>query len=283
MGKVPKTRYRSIFLSDVHLGSRGSKAAALNRFLKNNTSENLYLVGDIIDFWALRRKMFFPQSHVNVVRRFLKRSNSSKVYYIVGNHDEYLRQFLPMAFGDMQFVNEMVHEAADGRRYLVIHGDQYDQVMLYAKWLAFLGDVGYSVLMRANGAVNACRRWFGLGYWSLSAYAKRKVKAAVNFIGQFEDAVTHDVRQRGLDGVICGHIHHAEIKPLTGEFTYLNCGDWVESCTVLVEHFDGHIELLQLASGIVNLVDESHDEADDEVGFVPAMPFPFLSTMATER
>lgn len=265
-----KTKYRSIFISDIHLGSRGSKAAALNKFLKGHTSEYLYLVGDIVDFWALRRKVFFPQSHVNVVRRILKRANSSKVFYIVGNHDEQLRQFLPMAFGDIQFVNEMTHQTADGRRFLVIHGDQYDQVMLYAKWLAFLGDIGYSLLMRANGAVNRFRRWFGMGYWSLSAYAKRKVKVAVNFIGQFEDAVAHDVRQRGLDGVICGHIHHAEIKPLTDTFAYMNCGDWVESCSVLVEHFDGRIELLRFP--IADFVDERADHAEDEAGFAPFAP-----------
>lgn len=251
-----KTRYRSIFISDVHLGSRGSQAEALNKFLKSNSSEYLYLVGDIVDFWALRRKVFFPQSHVNVIRRILKRSDHVKVTYIVGNHDEALRQFIPMAFGDIQVANEVIHETADGRRFLVIHGDAFDQVMRYAKWLAFLGDVGYGILLRSNGIVNTLRRRFGLGYWSLSAYVKHKVKMAANFIGQFEQAVELSVRERNVHGVICGHIHHAEIKEYP-DFTYINDGDWVESCTAVVEHMDGRLELIRFTP-------DPHDPHEDD-------------------
>lgn len=241
---MDKKHYRSIFISDVHLGSRGAQAEALDDFLKNNTCDNLYLVGDIIDFWALRRKIYFPESHVRVIRRLLKRQEQGvKVTYIVGNHDEVLRDFIPLTFGEMKVLDDTIHTAADGKRYLVIHGDQFDQVMRYAKWLAWLGDIGYALLLRSNTVVNWFRRRFGLGHWSLSAYVKYKVKMAVNFIGEFEQTVAKAAKDHNVDGVICGHIHHAEDRQIDG-IAYLNDGDWVESCTALVENEHGRMSVI---------------------------------------
>lgn len=237
--------HRTIFISDVHLGSKGAKAEELLEFLSQNTSDTLYLVGDIIDFWALQRKAYFPQSHQSVLREIMDRArNGTKVIYLPGNHDENIRDFsLPMDLGNILITNECTHEAADGRRYLVIHGDQFDQVVLYAKWLAWAGDIGYTLLLKSNGVVNHFRRMFGLGYWSLSAYVKGRVKSAVSFVGNYENAVVSAVRARGLNGVICGHIHTAAISQF-GEIAYLNDGDWVESLTAIVEDQSGEMRLV---------------------------------------
>ncbi len=240
-------RYRTIWLSDVHLGTPGCKAEFLVDFLKRNECETLYLVGDIIDGWKLRSTWFWPQEHTNVVRKILTKSKrGTKVYYVTGNHDEFLRKFVgfKLELGNIRVVNELVHTTADGRKLLVLHGDFFDVITRYHKWLALAGDFAYEATMAANFWFNRGRRLIGLPYWSLSAYAKDKVKGAVNVISQFEDAVARECKRRGLDGVICGHIHHAEIRDLHG-ITYHNCGDWVESCTALAEDFNGKLRIIR--------------------------------------
>lgn len=251
----PKSQYRTIWISDLHLGSAGARAAEVAAFLKANDCETLYLVGDIVDGWRLRNTFYWPQEHTNVVRRILTRSKrGTRVYYVTGNHDEFLRKFVDyeLRMGNIRVVNDTVHETADGRRLFVIHGDLFDVVTRYHRWVAVVGDVAYTSLLRANRYVNWVRTRLGYPYWSLSAFAKHKVKTAVNFISEFEKAVAHECRRRGFDGVVCGHIHHAEIKEIEG-VTYYNSGDWVESCTALVEHHDGRME-------IVRWVDEEHRE-----------------------
>ena len=244
---MEKKHYRAVFISDIHLGTKACNADALLNFLRETSSDYLYLVGDIVDGWAMKRGIYFPQSHVNVLRKFLSRSNQGcKVVYISGNHDEAIRSFLPLTLGNIELLDETCHTTADGKKFLVIHGDQYDQVMQYARWVAWLGDLGYTFLISTNRYINWFRKKFGLGYWSLSAYAKRKVKTAASFIGDFETAVCHGVKQRGFDGVICGHIHHPEIK-IINEVTYANDGDCCETCSALVEHDDGRIEIIYFA------------------------------------
>lgn len=243
------TRYRTIFVSDIHLGTAGCQADALLDFLRAHRSDRLYLVGDIVDLWAIARRPHFPQTHLSVIRKLLSRAEKgTEIIYLPGNHDEAIRELLPLeAFGNIRVADEWMHVTADGRRVLVLHGDRFDQVVKYARWLAWLGDIGYQLLLRANGVVNALRRRFGFGHWSLSAYAKRKVKMAVNFIGGYEEAVVRSVRERGADAVVCGHIHHPEVKDLHGVL-YCNTGDWVESLTAVVEHMDGRLELVRWAA-----------------------------------
>ncbi len=238
-------KVRAIFLSDIHLGTRGCQADRLLDFLRNHEAEQLFLVGDIIDFWAMKRSIHWTPAQNTVVQKILRRArHGEQVMLIPGNHDEALREYDDVAFGDILVANEHVHVAADGRRYLVIHGDEFDQVTRHHRWLAVLGDAGYNLLVRVNVWASWLRRTFGIaGYWSLAGYAKRRVKRAVSFIFDFEDAVMHAVRERGLDGVICGHIHSAAIKNVDG-MTYINCGDWVDSCTAVVEHMNGRMELL---------------------------------------
>ncbi|MES1942797.1 metallophosphoesterase [Salinisphaera sp. PC39] len=248
-----RPRYRAIWISDVHLGTPGAQAERLTAFLKTHDCDTLYLVGDIIDGWRLKGTFYWPQEHTNVVRRILTKSKrGTRVFYVTGNHDDFLRKFVDyeLRMGNIRVVNDLVHETADGRRLLVLHGDLFDVVTRYHRWVAMVGDVAYTTLLRANRYVNWVRARLGYPYWSLSAFAKHKVKTAVNFISEFEKAVAHECRRRGFDGVVCGHIHHAEIKDLEG-VTYYNSGDWVESCTALVEHPDGRME-------IVNWADEQH-------------------------
>lgn len=243
-GKPEKRRFRTIWISDTHLGTRGCKADFLLHFLKSTQSDTLYLVGDIIDGWQLRKGLFWSEAQSDVIRRVLKiAKKGAKVVYIPGNHDEGLRDYIDVNLAGISVVTEAIHTTADGRKLLILHGDQFDSVVLYAKWLAFLGDRSYQLLLRMNTAVNAVRNKLGLPYWSLSSYLKFRVKNAVEFISRFEDAVCHAASQRGVDGVVCGHIHHAEIKQI-GAITYYNDGDWVESCTALVEHTDGKLEIL---------------------------------------
>ncbi len=240
----PKQRFRTVWISDVHLGTAGCNAKLLVDFLSSIECETLYLVGDIIDGWRLRRGWFWPDAHNEVIRRILKMVHrGTKVVYVAGNHDEMLRDYAGLTFGGIEVVLEAIHETADGRRLLVTHGDAFDGVVLYARWLAFLGDKAYSVLLRANVWFNAIRRHMKLPYWSLSAYLKRRVKNAVQFVCQFEEAVAHAASERGVDGVVCGHIHCAEIREI-GDIIYYNDGDWVESCTALVEAADGDISIL---------------------------------------
>jgi len=237
--------YRTLFISDVHLGTRSAQAELLLDFLKHNSADTIYLVGDIVDFWRIRRGAVWPQSHNDVLQKLLRKvRKGARIIYIPGNHDEALRDYCGMHFGGIELERQAMHTAADGRRYLVMHGDEYDVVVRYARWLAFLGDRGYEFALWMNWPLNFVRRRFGLGFWSLSAYLKHRVKTAVNFIGDFEKNLAEEGRRREVDGVICGHIHHAASRQIEG-VQYLNCGDWVESCTALVETHTGEIELIR--------------------------------------
>jgi len=241
---APTTRYRTIWLSDIHLGTRGCKADFLLDFLRCHESETLYLVGDIVDGWRLSRSWYWAQSHNDVVQKILRKARKgTRVVYIPGNHDEWLRDYTGLEFGGIILEDEAIHETADGKRLLIIHGDAYDGVVKYARWLALLGDWAYNLVLWINHHFNHIRRKFGYPYWSLSAYLKGKVKNAVEYVGNFANAVSDEARRRGLDGVVCGHIHKAEIKNI-GEVLYCNDGDWVESCTALVEHWNGRLEII---------------------------------------
>ncbi len=245
MGKNPETKhYRTIFISDVHLGTRGCKAEALLDFLKHTESDTLYLVGDIIDGWRLKKSWYWPQSHNDVVQKILRKSRKgTKVIFVPGNHDEFARDYIGTHFGGIELRLDDEFESANGKKYLVIHGDAFDGVISHAKWLAHLGDWAYAFALGANTVLAAIRRRMGFEYWSLSAYLKNKVKNAVKFIDDFEGAVAAEAKRRGLDGCIAGHIHKAAIRDVDG-ITYMNDGDWVESCTALVEDQEGNFELL---------------------------------------
>ena len=239
------TTVRSIFLSDIHLGTRACQADRLVDFLRHYSAENVFLVGDIIDFWAMRRSIVWTPAQNTFVQKILRRARrGEKVMFIPGNHDEALRDYLGIAFGDIEVVGEYVHTLADGRRFLLLHGDDFDQITRHHRWIAVLGDVMYEALVRANTIISLVRRRLGLRcYWSLAGFAKRRVKKALQFIFDFEHAAAHAARQRGLDGIICGHIHCAVIREVDS-VAYVNCGDWVDSCTAIVEHHDGRLELV---------------------------------------
>jgi UDP-2,3-diacylglucosamine pyrophosphatase LpxH len=245
-----RRRFRTIWISDIHLGTRGCNAQLLIDFLDHTDSDTMYLVGDIIDGWRMKKRFYWPASHNDVVWRVLKRAKrGTRIVYIPGNHDEMFRQFTGLNFGGVQIRRKAIHETADGRKLLVLHGDEFDAIMLAHRWLAFVGDAAYVGLMKLNTAVNAVRSRLGLPYWSLSKVAKHKVKNAVEFISRFEEVVAHEAGARGVDGVVCGHIHTAEIREIGG-IAYYNDGDWVEGCTALVEHFDGTMEVLHWADEI---------------------------------
>jgi UDP-2,3-diacylglucosamine pyrophosphatase LpxH len=236
--------YRTIWISDVHLGTRGCKAEYLLDFLRCHDARTIYLAGDIIDGWRLRKSWYWPQSHNDIVQETLRKvRNGTRVIYVPGNHDEWLRDYVSLHFGGIEVVEEAVHVTADGRRLLVIHGDWFDLIVKNARWLALLGDHAYTLAVWVNHHFNKVRRLFGYDYWSLSAFLKLRVKNAVQYIGSFADALSDEARRRDLDGVVCGHIHHAEIRDLGGVL-YCNDGDWVESCTALVEHFDGRLAIV---------------------------------------
>jgi UDP-2,3-diacylglucosamine pyrophosphatase LpxH len=238
---------RTLFLSDVHLGTRGSQAGFLLEFLKRYDVDTIYLVGDIIDGWRLKTGWYWPQAHNDVVQKLLKRAHKgAKIIYIPGNHDEFMRAYIGHNFGGIDIQESAVHVGVDGKRYLVIHGDLFDMVVRHAPWLAHLGDGAYSLALTINVYLNMIRRRLGLAYWSLSAWAKMKVKKAVNHIGRFEELLSHEATRREVQGVICGHIHHAVMHEDFGVH-YMNTGDWVESCTALVEHFDGRFEIVRWA------------------------------------
>lgn len=244
----PKRKFRTVWISDVHLGTRGCNAELLVDFLRSTDCQTLYLVGDIVDGWRLRKGWYWPDAHNEVVRRVLKMAHrGTRVVFVAGNHDEMLRDYAGLTFGGVELVLEAVHTTADGRRLLVTHGDAFDGVVLYARWLAFLGDKAYELLLRANILFNLVRRRLKMPYWSLSAYMKKRVKNAVQFICSFEEAVATEAHKRGLDGVVCGHIHSAEIRDFNG-ITYYNDGDWVESCTALVEDAQGRMTILDWAA-----------------------------------
>ncbi len=242
--------YRTVFISDIHLGTRDCRTDFLADFLRRMSCDNLFLVGDIVDGWRLRKSWFWDESHDEVIRLILGKARAgTDVTYIPGNHDEMFRAWLPMGLevGGIKLRQEASHTTADGRRLLILHGDEFDSVVRYAKFLALLGDSAYTAALVANRYFNAIRRRLGHPYWSLSAWLKRRVKEAVKAIDRFEGAVASEARRRGFDGVVCGHIHHAEMREVGGVL-YLNDGDWVESCTALVEHHDGRLELIDWAA-----------------------------------
>ncbi|WP_300295104.1 UDP-2,3-diacylglucosamine diphosphatase [Ferrovibrio sp.] len=249
-------RYRTIWISDIHLGTRGCKADLLLEFLKYTEADTIYLVGDIVDGWRLKRSWYWNQSQNDVVQKLLRKARKgATVIYVPGNHDEALRDFIEdygLQFGGIAVQMEAIHQTADGRKFLVTHGDHFDGIVTCAKWLALLGDAAYGFALGLNTWFNHLRRRMGLPYWSLSAYLKHKVKNAVEFISDYEQAIAEEARRRHVDGVVCGHIHHAEIRDIDG-ILYCNDGDWVESCTALVEHGDGRLEILRWAELRENL------------------------------
>ena len=247
IGETRTRRYRTLFISDIHLGTRSAQTDAVLDFLRVVDADVIYLVGDIVDFWKVRRGPYWPQSHNDVLQKLLRKVRKGcRIIFIPGNHDEGLRDYCGTSFGGIDIRRDDIHVAADGRRYVVMHGDEFDIVVRYARWLAFLGDRSYEAALWLNNPLNWIRRHLGLGYWSLSAYLKGRVKSAVNFIGEFETALSDVARRRNSDGIICGHIHTAEMRMIDGVL-YINDGDWVESCTALVEHMDGRLEILPWA------------------------------------
>ena len=246
-GFRPKQKFRTVWISDLHLGTRGCNAVLLLDFLRAIECDTLYLVGDILDGWRLRKGWYWPDAHNEVVRRILKLAHrGTRVVLIAGNHDEMLRPYAGFTFGGVEVALEAIHVTADGRRLLITHGDAFDVVVLYHRWLAFLGDQAYTLLLQLNVVLNRLRRRLKLPYWSLSSYLKKRVKNAVAFVGEFEEAVARAASERQVDGVVCGHIHCAEIRQI-GAVTYYNDGDWVESCTALVEAADGSMRLIDWA------------------------------------
>jgi UDP-2,3-diacylglucosamine pyrophosphatase LpxH len=257
----PTLRFRAIFISDVHLGTAGCQATPLLDFLRHTESGDLFLVGDIIDGWQLKRRWYWHQTHNDVVQKVLRKARKgTRVTYIAGNHDEAVRQFLGLAFGGIDIRDEAEHVTADGRRMLVTHGDLFDAVVKGAKWLAHVGDALYLFSLRLNRWFNHARAKLGLPYWSLAQFLKHRVKNAVGYITQFEDALAHEARRRGFDGVICGHIHKAEIRDIGG-ILYCNDGDWVESLTALVELESGELRIIDWK--VIEALQRSALEAED--------------------
>ena len=252
-------KVRTIFLSDIHLGSKASKVDFLLDFLRCHEAETIFVDGDIVDGWRLKRSWYWPQNCNDVVQKLLRKGRKgARIVYVPGNHDDFLREFPGIHFGGIEVARNVVHEAADGRRYLVLHGDEFDVVVRNARFIAHLGDWAYDAAIALNVWIARVRRVLGLPYWSFSAWAKRQVKRAVNFIGEFQRVVADEARRHDVDGVVCGHIHHAVIEEIDG-VTYINTGDWVESCTAVVEHFDGTMELIRW---------------QDTIASMPSMPLP---------
>ncbi len=238
-------QFRSLFISDLHLGTKGCQAELLLDFLRTHDADLIYLVGDIVDAWRLRTGWYWPQSHNDVIQKLLRKvRKGSRMVYIPGNHDEFARQYIGLTLGGVEVMQHTIHTTADGRRFLVTHGDEFDIVVRHARWLALMGDWAYETALRANTSFNIVRRRLGFPYWSFSAWAKLKVKNAVNFIGSFETALAAEAVKHHVDGVICGHIHHAAIRDING-VTYVNTGDFVESCSVVAEHHDGRLEIIR--------------------------------------
>ena len=246
MHKLATTRhFRTLFLSDVHLGSKAAQAEMLVDFLRHHDAEKIYLVGDIVDGWRLKRSWHWPQSHNDVVQKLLRKARKgAEIIYVPGNHDEFLRSFLGQHFGGVEVKRNDIHVTADGRRFLVMHGDEFDVVVRNARLLAYLGDWAYDAAIAINVVFNFARRKLGFPYWSISAWAKMKVKNAVNFIGTFEKALAEEAARHHCDGIVCGHIHHAQLTTHSG-IEYVNTGDWVESCTAIAERHDGSFELIR--------------------------------------
>jgi UDP-2,3-diacylglucosamine pyrophosphatase LpxH len=235
---------RALFISDVHIGMKATRVAQLNDFLRSHDADAIYLEGDIVDDWRLSKSWHWPAEYDELAKLLLeKAADGTRMVVLPGNHDEFLRDYLGTYFGEVEFVDRTVHTTAQGKTYLVIHGDQFDVVVMNAKWLAHVGDWAYRAALRVNIAINWIRRRLGLSYWSLSAWAKHKVKNAVSVIGRFEEALSLEARDSGVDGIICGHIHHADMHNRLGVH-YINTGDWVESCTAIAEEYDGQFELI---------------------------------------
>jgi UDP-2,3-diacylglucosamine pyrophosphatase LpxH len=241
---TPASPFRTLWISDVHLGIRESKAEFLLDFLDHHRAEQYYLVGDIFDGWALQRSWYWPASHNDVVQALLETARQGRVTYIPGNHDEAARRFPGIRLGGITIEPQATHTTADGRRFLILHGDEFDGVIRHARWLSMVGAWAYTGILKLNRHVNRVRRWLQMPYWSLSAYLKHRTKRAVQFIADFEHAVAERARTADVDGVICGHIHHPEMRTING-IQYVNTGDWVESCTALAEHHDGRLELIR--------------------------------------
>jgi UDP-2,3-diacylglucosamine pyrophosphatase LpxH len=252
---------RTAWISDAHLGTRGANSGVLLDFLRDYDFDTLYVVGDLIDVWSLRRGIYWPQQHNDVIQKILRKARKgTRVVYIPGNHDELVAGFCG-SYGNIEIRERDIHVTATGHRILIIHGHELDTVVQNVKWLAFAGDVGYQFLLSLNPLINFVRRRFGLGYWSLSAYAKKRVKDAVSFIGKFEAAVAHYAERHRVDAVLCGHIHSAAIRQI-GDITYYNCGDWVESCSALVEDYSGNLSIVDYRSRV--LTPESHYQRELE-------------------
>lgn len=238
-------RFKALFVSDFHLGTKASQASVLVDFLRLTEADTIYLVGDIVDFWKIRRGPLWPQSHNDVIQKLLRKvRKGTRVILIPGNHDEALRDYCGYTFGGIEVLRDAIHTSSDGTRFKVMHGDEFDVVVRYAKWLAFLGDHSYRFLLSLNTPLNWIRRHLGLGYWSLSGYMKNRVKSAVNFVGEFEKSLVDHARLSNVEGIICGHVHNPADKIIDG-VRYLNCGDWVESCTAIVETETGEFRLLR--------------------------------------
>ena len=279
-------QYRTIWISDIHLGTSGCQADYLLDFLKHNEAETFYLVGDIIDGWRLKKSWYWPQSHNDVIQKLLRKvRKGAEVFYIPGNHDEVARQFVGMTFGEIQIQNEMIHITADGKRLWVTHGDLFDSVMQYAKWLAYLGDTAYTCILVVNRWFNNIRIKLGFQYWSLSQFLKHKVKNAVSFIADFEAIMAREARKRKCDGVVCGHIHKAEIRDIDG-LLYCNDGDWVESLTALVETFDGELKIIHrphILDGSLETIPEPIVITTHPPLQIPLNPFPVPVSISAKR
>jgi UDP-2,3-diacylglucosamine pyrophosphatase LpxH len=266
----PTLRLRTVFISDVHLGFKGCRAEFLLDFLRRVECQEIYLVGDIIDVWSLTRTFYWPQAHNDVIRTLLgKAKHGTRVVYIPGNHDRPFRDHDGLVLGNVEILREAVHETADGRRFLVMHGDEFDSIVRASPMLESLGSSAYAFALRLNRYVNAVRQRLGYQYWSVAAFLKHKVKNAVKYIANFERAVAVEAKRRGVHGVICGHIHRAEISEIQG-ITYCNDGDWVESCTALVEDFQGRLSLLRWTENVEVLVGGRPVPLLDAVALDPA-------------
>jgi len=237
-------KYRTLWISDLHLGTQHSAVEELMDFLKHNEFETIYLVGDIIDLWQLKRKHYWPQSHNDVIQKLLRKSRKgSKIIYIPGNHDEFMTSFIGN-YGNVSIQKQAIHTTVKGKTYIVVHGHEFDMISKNVQWISVIGDIGYQILLNLNGVVNWSRRIFNLEPWSLSAYVKNKAKLVANFVSKFEDAITHFAELHKTTGIICGHIH-SPAKRKIGKHEYWNTGDWVESKSALVEHLDGRMEIIQ--------------------------------------
>jgi UDP-2,3-diacylglucosamine pyrophosphatase LpxH len=254
-------RYRTIWISDLHLGIRESKTEFLLDFLRCNRADRYYLVGDVVDGWALQRSWYWPDAHNDVIQALLDIARRTDVTYIPGNHDEAARRFPGIRLGGIDIRKQATHTTADGRRFLILHGDEFDGVIRHARWLSKVGAWAYIGTLKLNRYVNRVRRWLSMPYWSVSAYLKQRTKRAVQFIADFEHAVARRAQTKDVDGVVCGHIHQPEMRSIDG-VQYVNTGDWVESCTALVEHHDGRLEIVRWIPSARGAAEVLHREAE---------------------